>query len=110
MMSISGVTQNRGAPPRDFGRRPPRALAALWRRPAGAPKRVLTPAPRGLRGRPLRHWMPLWPKHEIKTLISSNFGKNDVEKQVTDEDVHFLENMITTRTGNYTNKDIVVSQ
>ena len=54
--------------------------------------------------------MPLWPKDEIKRLLSSKFGKNDVEKRAIDEDVQFLENMMTTRSGNYTSKDIIVSR
>ena len=54
--------------------------------------------------------MPLWPKDEINRLLSSKFGKNDIEKKAIDEDVRFLENMMTTRTGNYTSKDIIVSQ
>ena len=57
VLGAIGVTQNRGAPPRDFGRCPLGGAGRLEGRLAGAPQGTVPPAPRGLRGRPLRQWL-----------------------------------------------------
>ena len=54
--------------------------------------------------------MPLWPKDVIKQLNASKLGKRACEKQAIEEDIKFLENMMTTRTGLYTSKDKITSK
>ena len=58
----------------------------------------------------LNKTMPLWPKHIIKQMICYKNGKNAVEKKAIDEEIAFVENMMTSRTGLYTSKDIITSK
>ena len=58
----------------------------------------------------LSRTMPLWPKDVMKKLIASKQGKTLCEKRAIDEDIAFLENMMSTRTGQYTSKDKITSK
>lgn len=53
--------------------------------------------------------MPCWPRDIFKQLEKRKSGKSEIEKKGIDEDILFLKNMMTERTGLYTAKDMIVS-
>ena len=51
--------------------------------------------------------MPLRPRNILKEMDRSKFGKNEIEQKTIDEDIMFVKNIMTVRTGLYSVKDTI---
>ena len=58
----------------------------------------------------LEKTMPFWPKEVVEVMAKSRRGKSDIEKQAIDNDIKFLESMMTDRVASYGNIDIIATQ
>ena len=58
----------------------------------------------------LQTTMPFWPRNAEKRMEDSKKGKNDAEKRVTEEDIVFLNSMMTDRAASNCSQDKVTSK